>query len=181
MNKKQLLFLILIFFLIYSINAYSASSGILYSTTDEELFKLAVDKGLIPKNPDREWGMNETKKGNTILVWIALNREDKIELIERLKKLFKQDGIIISNTAVHYVDQINRVMISNIRARVDHQEGEPGIKRTFQTLAAMEGDYDDSRDKLEVLREFLGEEMLEFYKKDHPEQYDYLFKADGEN
>jgi len=44
----------------------------------------------------------------------------------------------------------------------------------------MEGDYDDGsgRSKVEILKEFLGSEKFEWYKRNFPERYKYLKELD---
>ena len=178
---KALLLPILILLLINPAHAAPSVEQPMYLSTDEKLKKLAVKKGLIPEHADEAYCWREVEKKNTVLIWIVLRREDKVKLLDGLKEMFKQEDIIISKPSVGYVDQINRVMISNIKDGVPHQEGVPGIKCAFQTLAAMNGDYDDGRNRLEILREFLGEEMFEMYKEKKPRLYKYLLKLDTEN
>ena len=184
MNKKQVRFLILpisILLLIYPTNTYPSFYQKDYFTTDERLRELAVQKNIVPEHIDEAYLWNAIENNNTVLVWIALRREDKVKLLDKFKAQLKQDGIIISNSSVHYVDQINKVIINNISAGLTHQEGKPGIRRAFQALAALEGDYDDGRDRIEILREFLGEEFSRQYKARHPKKYDYLLKWNTSN
>ena len=57
-----------------------------------------------------------------------------------------------------------------------------GIGVVFKSIAIQEGDFDakDGRAKTDILRDYFGEKMTEWYKETFPEKYEYLRKLDEE-
>ena len=55
-----------------------------------------------------------------------------------------------------------------------------GIGTIFKTIAIMERDYDDGsgRSKVEILKDFLGEEKFEWYKEKYPNKFRCIEKMD---
>jgi len=153
----------------------TASRPVYY--TDEQLLTLAIDKNIVPKNRDKAYFEQEIEKENSVTAWIVLSREKKIATIDTLKEMFlEKEGATISNPSEYYVDVVNTVLYKRIvEGGLDSLQG---LKSLFLTTALMEGDYDNGKDKVELLKEHLGEKVFEDYKKDFPEKYQYLVEME---
>ena len=44
----------------------------------------------------------------------------------------------------------------------------------------MEGDFNNGKTKVEVLKDYIGEDGLEAYKREYPAKYQYLLDMDKE-
>ena len=42
----------------------------------------------------------------------------------------------------------------------------------FKTIAVMEGDYDNGKDKVAVAKEYMGEDGFQMYQRMYPEKYE---------
>ena len=146
--------------------------------TDEQLRQLAIKRGLIPSNADIQFCKEQVKKENSITAWIAMERKVKIAFVVELIKLFKEeDGVIIRNPSEYYTDQLNEVVYRSMLNDTGYAAGK-GLKAMFMTIALMEGDFDNGKNKVEALREFVGEERFEMYKQSYPEKYEYLIEME---
>ena len=175
--KKLLTFFLVFYILISSFNFSSfAFIGNSEYVTDEQLKDLAIRKGIIPKNITQDYINKNFRQKNTVVLWFIMNRGDKIALIDTLKEMFKEKGVTIKNPSAYYVDNINNVLYKSLMNEDFFVHTKKGIGTIFKTIAIMEGDYDDGsgRSKVEILKEFLGEETFEWYKKNFPKKYKYL-------
>jgi len=179
---KLLPLLILISFLAIPVSIYPSMLEKDYDVNDEDLRKIAIRKGIVLKDIDKAYIDEETKKGNTLHVWIAANRYEKVKIVDVLKDLYREEEkAIIRNPSVYYVDEMNFIMFTNILHKAyDYSEGK-GLKRLLGTIAVMEGDYDDGKSRVEALRNFLGDEVFDQYKRNYPKRYQCLIEMDKEN
>lgn len=178
---KPLFLPILILFLITPTNIYPSILEKDYYVTDKALKEIAIRKGIVPKDIDKAYIDEETKKGNTLHLWIVASRDEKVKIVDVLKDLYREEEkAIIRNPSMYYVDEMNFVMFTNILHKAyDYSEGK-GLKILLGTVAAMEGDYNDGKSRVEALRNFLGDKVFEQYKRDYPEKYQYLVEMDKE-
>ncbi len=148
-----------------------------YYPTDDDLKSSAIDEGLIPSNADENYIQEEIKNKNTITFWIAVDRENKISMVNGLKRMFnEQSGVIIRKSAAYYVDEINAILWNSIQNGDIKDTGIKGLGYIFKTIAIMDGDFDNGEDKVKLIKEYVGEDYLEQYKKENPDKYDELIE-----
>ena len=182
---KHAILLILILFLVYGGIVYCYSIGYEYfdryeqlPVSDEELRQLAIEKGMLPQISEDFDMQKEMEAKNTITLWLAMDRKTKIKLMNNLKEMFKQKSqVIIDRSSSYYVNEINGVLyISILKGDIDRTTKQ-GLRNIFKTIAVMDGDYDDGRNKVEIFKELIGEEVLQEFKKQYPGRYHSLLKV----
>lgn len=176
---KNLLLSILILCLIFSENAYAISielTGGYYS--DRQLGELAIEKGIIPEEIDGGYLKKATEEKNSVILWIIMNRESKIRFVDRFKKDFQEAGTIIKNPSGYYVDEMTRILYRTISNTNEYFWAKDYVWVTLKAIALMEGDFDNGKSKVEALKDFVGEDTFERYKREYPEKYEYLLSLD---
>lgn len=141
--------------------------------TDEMLEKIAVEKGIIPKDADEAFFNAEIEKKNTVAIWIMIDRKTKLSLIDNLRELNKKDGIIIRLSSEYYVREITGDIYNSV---VNGDVVVMELGNVFKTIAVMEGDYDNEKDKVVFAKEYMGEDGFQMYKRMYPEKYGRLIK-----
>lgn len=150
MNKGQLTF---IWLLLLVSSAYAVSTRIIWND-------IPVKKD-VARYENKEYGtpqeyieaLQEGKCSST-WVWVHLDRDTKLTLIEGLKQMFKEkSNVIICKPTQFYVDAINEM----IEADSEAQYYKLGV--IFKTIAIMEYDFDEGVDKDETARKWLGEDL----------------------
>ena len=181
---KPLFLAILISILILCGNVYSydVTTRTSYDEcyTDEELRKLAIEKGIIPEDADYAYFKEQLAQQNSVTTWILVERKSKIQTVNQLKKMFlEENGVKIKKPSGYYVDEMNGVIYNSTKGDEYFSTAKKGVGVIFKTIAIQEGDYDpsDDRSKVEILRDFFGE-RFEWYKETFPEKYEYLIKLD---
>jgi hypothetical protein len=175
--------LILILLLVSIPNAYSI---IIERTdgktviTDEQVKEAAIANGAIPESPEDFDMEKELESKNTIIIWINMDRNDKIRLIDTLKEKFRENGVIIGYPSEYYVNEINGVIYNDMQREEMINPTKKGVGAIFKSIALMDGDYNNGGSRIEALREYSGEELFEYYKEHYPEKYEYLLKLDSE-
>jgi len=143
--RLRLFFSILLFILVSCEDVYPfapAQSQVKEEVNiDAKLKQLAIEKGIIPEDADRSYLREEMDEKNTITMWILMSRENKISVIDDLKKKYKEAGIIINNSTGDYVDSINIVIYDSILSGDIDSEKKKGIGTLFKALAIMNKDY----------------------------------------
>ncbi|MFH1363321.1 MAG: hypothetical protein ABIH45_03820 [Candidatus Omnitrophota bacterium] len=150
--------------------------------TDQQLFDLAVELGVVSKDNIAEQFRQATSNNQTIIAWILMPREAKATLIVGLKEDFKEkEGVSIKNLSEYYIDQINGVIYKSMKGDKYFSYTKKGLGVIFKTIAIQEGDYDtgDGKSKVEILKSHLGEKF-EWYKETFPDKYQYLVEMDKE-
>lgn len=177
---RRLIALIVLFILIFSELAYSAvSKNMPYfkqdqTVSDKDLIDIAIKNSVIPEKRSKSYVNQQFKEKNTVNAWIAMTREDKLRIIDELKGAYYKKGVIIRLSNSYYVDEINGVLYNSF------ESGEPifalgkGLGRIFKTIAVMDGDYDNGKNKVVLAKEVLGTDMFEFYKVTYPKKYEKL-------
>jgi len=148
--------------------------------TDEQVRQAAIEKGIISANPDDFDKEKEIESKNTLILWINMNRDDKVSLIDAIKEKFKENGVIIKYPSEYYVNEINGVIYNDMQREEMINPTKKGLGVAFESIALMDGDYDNGGSRVEALREYFGEEQFEYYKENFPEKYEYLLKLDSE-
>ncbi len=180
MNKLKLPLIILISLLIYVQEAYSFLPERINSQTvisDEKLKTTAINKDLISKTPDREKSSSCT---NSLAVWFNLDRGIKIMFIDGLIEEFKHGGITIKQSAEYYVTQVNNAIYESLRKGNRDDIRTKGLGEIFKIIVVMDGDYNNGQSKIETLRESVGSDLLETYRKRYPLKYKHLKVLDKE-
>ncbi len=145
--------------------------------TDEYLRTLAVEKGVVKENWKDIGYDDELRERNTIVMWILFSGEEKTAVVDGFKDAFKQRGINIERASEYYVSEINNVIYRNILTGDVTNANKKGLGVIFKTLVLMEGDFGDGKDKIESLREYIGQEKFDEYKKAYPKKYERLLKT----
>jgi len=177
--------LILILLLISCNNAYPSQITPWFRNnehcTDHQLKTLAIEYGVIPENADEAYLQTQKEEKKTITIWILLEHKKKVALIDNLKKMFLEEkSVIIKNPTEYYVDEINGVIYNSTKGDKHFSTSKEGVGIIFKTIALQEGDFDNGESKVKALRESLGEEKFEWYKKEFPEKYQFLVEMDKE-
>lgn len=141
--------------------------------TNDMLKKVALEKGIIPKDADDAFFNAEVKKNNLITVWIMVDDNIRLSLIDSLRQLNKKEGVIIRLPSEYYVREITDDIYNSI-VKGDIVVMELG--NVFKTIAIMEGDYDNGKDKVAVAKEYMGEDGFLMYQRMYPEKYEKLIK-----
>ncbi|MCK5706596.1 MAG: hypothetical protein KAI43_02995 [Candidatus Aureabacteria bacterium] len=173
---KRSIFILLILFTssIYaSVPKKDFKLEIIEKVTDENLKDLALKKGVIPKNVSKQ---EELDKKNTVTLWILQPRDEKINLINFLKKTYKDDGVFIKKPAELYVDEINTVIYNSLNGDFVFGRDKKGVGVIFKTIAIMDGDFDNGENKLKLLKEWFGPEQTKRIKKYFPGKIEKLNK-----
>ena len=171
--------MILLFLAFYPTYAYcysnSSDTPFVFSTnviTDKELRNLAIEEGIFPANIEDFNIQEEVKAKNTVTIWYAMDRAEKITLITETKKLHAdKGGAIIKRPSSYYVNEINDVLYNSIKNGDIWSMRKKGLGNIFKTIAIMDGDYDDGRDKVEILNEHLSDKMLAYFRENYPDKY----------
>ncbi|MBN2483977.1 MAG: hypothetical protein JXD21_07250 [Candidatus Omnitrophica bacterium] len=183
MNKLKNILLIIGWVVVATANSYAVIDEALpiiedqSLITSEELKEHAVMYNVIPKETDEVYLHEQIEKGNSVIVWILMSHEQKVLMIDQLKKMSKEKGgVTINYPSGFYVNGINGVLYNSIRGDEVFSDAKKGVGVIFENIALQEGDYDDGsgQSKIEILKKHLGEEMFELYKVWFPERYKAL-------
>ena len=91
-------------------------------------------------------------KCSSMWLWIHLDKEGKVSMIENLKRTaYEKEKIVINKPAQFYVDAIDEVAAS------DSNAPQFRLFPVFKTIAIMEYDYDEGIDKDETARNWFGD------------------------
>jgi hypothetical protein len=179
--NKQLLFILILSMIFLTGNAYP-HTGYLKPfqgacPTDEEVRDFAIEKGILPEDLDSIDTKKEMEAGNSMVIWLMTDREKKIVIIDAVKQMFqKKEDVIISKSASYYVDEMNGVLYNSIEnGDIANFKGR-GVGNIFKTIAIMDGDFDNGQDRVELFKEWLGEDILELYREEFPDRYEKLLK-----
>ena len=176
LKAKSLIPLLLLLFLSLSIPAviadiypleYSASSSI----GDKDLRRIAIERNLIPEDWKDMDLSSDIEEANTIVMWIIMSHQEKLQVVEGLKRKFAESGVIIKHPSQYYTAQINGIIYKNMLRDDISSTKKKGLGNIFKMIALVDGDFDNGQDKLGALEEFLGPESFEEYKKVYPDKY----------
>jgi hypothetical protein len=101
------------------------------------------------------------QEGKCSSVWVYMNmdRESKISLIDSFKQMYKEkEGVIINQSAEYYVDEIDAVIAD------DQDAKNYKLKIIFTTIAVMDYDFDEGMDKEETYMKWLEPAYFEIIK-----------------
>ncbi|MBM3252793.1 MAG: hypothetical protein FJZ16_00880 [Candidatus Omnitrophica bacterium] len=103
-------------------------------------------------------------KCSSVWVWMHLDEQDKVKLINGLKQTFKEKGnAIIQKPTEFYVKEID-ILIARDEESKNHRLG-----IIFKTIAVMEYDFDEGIDKEETAKNWLGD-FYEVFKSSQVEK-----------
>ena len=145
--------------------------------TDDQLRQLAISKGIIPEDEKVDF-YKEIEEGNTIVMWILMPEEEKLAVVEGLKAKFKQEDIAITNPSSYYVSEINGIIYKSIVTGDISSTNKKGLGVIFKTVALMDGDFQDGKNKLRSLQDYIGEEKFEEFRRLYPDKYQRLLEMD---
>lgn len=105
--------------------------------------------------------------------WMKQNTAFKTALVKGVIERAAQDNITIRLPPEYYVKEIDQLILNMIR-----NGNEAALKNStgasLKTIAVMDCDWDNGKDRVEYAREFLGQALFERFKIDYPEKYKKL-------
>ena len=105
-----------------------------------------------------------------------MDNKTRVSIIDNFREMNKKAGVIIKLPSEHYVREITSDIYNSIvKGDVVVLE----LANIFKTLAIMEGDYDNGKDKVAVAKEYMGEDGFQMYKKMYPEKYEKLIRMNN--
>lgn len=141
--------------------------------TDDMLMKVALEKGIIPKDADETFLKAQIEKKNTVTIWIMIDNNARLSIIDNFRELNKREGIIIRLPSEYYAREITDDIYNSI---VNGDVVVMELGNIFKTIAVMEGDYDNGKDKVAFAKEYMGEDGFRMYQRLYPEKYEKLMK-----
>ena len=102
-----------------------------------------------------------------------IDSKTRISIIDNMRELNKKEGVIIKLPSEYYVAEITDDIYNSI---VKEDVVQMELANIFKTVAIMEGDYDNGKDKVEVAKEYMGEDGFEMYRQLYPEKYKNLMR-----
>ena len=103
--------------------------------------------------------------------WQALAQERKAPIIQGAIELHDQHGTAIRRPAEFYVRELD-ALAEKYRANGNPHIADP-VAVAFQSIALMEGDWDNGEDPLLLAQQFMGEAFAVFQQR-FPEKYQHL-------
>ncbi|MCK5394290.1 MAG: hypothetical protein KAI91_08120, partial [Candidatus Omnitrophica bacterium] len=85
--------------------------------TDNELRQLALDTGILPAGYEDAFIKKDLVKRDMVIAWIILSQDDKIKIVENIKKEFIKNNVVISKNSIYYVNKINNIIYQSILIR----------------------------------------------------------------
>ena len=143
--------------------------------TDNELRQLALETGILPAGYEDAFIKKDLEKRDMVIVWILLSQDDKIKIVENIKKEFIKNNVVILKNSIYYVNKINNIIYQSILSRDANFRLDDKIKSLMKLIAVIEGDYDDGRNKKDVLVEYIGEDAANEYKFKYPFEFKSFF------
>ena len=95
-------------------------------------------------------------------------------MIEMMIKMFRQSGVSIKKSSEYYVSELNSALYKSLKQGDIGAEQKKGLGNLFKAFALMDADFDDGSNQIESLRDCIGEELFEDYKKRYPDKYERL-------
>jgi hypothetical protein len=146
-----------------------------------QLKRIAVSEGVIPEDVSSSLWKKWQESGESVLIWIISPEKNKVDLISGLQRIHDANEIEIEKDPRYYVNKINVAIFENIKGGNTEEVINKGIIDIFRDIAIMEGYYNEDRPKVEVLRDYLGEEKLDEYKAKYPNKYKEILKDKNNN
>jgi len=105
--------------------------------------------------------------------WMAKDDDFKHKLVKAYINAANEDNVKMRLSVDYYVKEIDLLIQQSIK------NGEQaGLDNSFgialKTIAIMEGDFDNGKNKLELAKEFMGPIVFEDFMKRHPDKYKKL-------
>ncbi|MDA8125288.1 MAG: hypothetical protein M0009_08890 [Deltaproteobacteria bacterium] len=101
----------------------------------------------------------EKKTAFALRDWMGKNETFKTQLVTSFIAAAKNDRVTIRLPVEYYVREID-LLIRNSIANGEEQGLDNSWAISFKTIAAMEGDWDNGKDKLEFAKELMGPEIF---------------------
>jgi len=146
--------------------------------TGKEAREIAIEKGILPKNIDEAVIKDLLERKDVLSLWLIADRLKKIRIVDRMKALAYEDGVIIRSHSEYYVEEINKGLYTSIKNEDKHNNMANPVEFVFKLIALEQGDYDNGMGKVEALRDYAGDELFEWYKTMCPKKYQYLVEMD---
>jgi hypothetical protein len=110
--------------------------------------------------------------------WIGKDKNFKIQLVTAMVSLFRADGVTIRLPVEFYVEKIDQLIQNSINNSDNRQcyKFENSWDECFKIIAAMEGDWGNGKDKVQVAQEIMGYECFNQFSQIYPEKYINLLK-----
>lgn len=109
----------------------------------------------------------------TLRDWMAKDNDFKHKLVQAYINAAKEDKVNMRLPVDYYVKEIDLLIQTSIKngeeAGIDNSFGV-----TLKTIAVMEGDWGNGRNRLEFAKEFMGPAVFEDFIKRYPAKYKKL-------
>jgi hypothetical protein len=122
----------------------------------------------------------DKKPAFTLRDWITKDAEVKRTLVQGYIDVAKDHKVIIRLQAEHYCKEIDS-LVQRMMKNGDEAGLDASVGTVIKTIAVMEGDWDNGKNKLEYAKKFMGPAMFEDFMKQYPEKYNKLLKESENN
>ncbi|NLD39088.1 MAG: hypothetical protein GX654_19685 [Desulfatiglans sp.] len=117
----------------------------------------------------------EKKTAFSMRDWMEKDNGFKTKLVNEFISVAKKNGVLIRLPVEYYVKEIDLLIQNSINNGNEHAL-DNSWAISFKTIAAMEGDWDNGKDKLLFAQELMGSELFKQFIKMYPDKYEKLFK-----
>lgn len=105
--------------------------------------------------------------------WAHSDPRFKLALVTNMIKLWSQHHVAIRRPAEYYVHELDLEVKNSLVNGTSALDPDVSVGAAFRTIAVMDCDWDDGRDRLASAKEWLGPEM-EMVRQRYPEKYKRL-------
>jgi hypothetical protein len=107
--------------------------------------------------------------------WMKIDTPTKLRIMKGFIEIAQKDGVTMRLSPEFYVKEVDGIIDNSIRYH-DEKHLDTAVGIIIHTIAAMDGDWDNGRVKLEVATKWLGPENFESFKKRMPQKYARLLQ-----
>lgn len=112
--------------------------------------------------------------------WMTKDNDFKHKLVQSFINAAKEDNVTMRLSVDYYVKEMDALIQNSIK-----NGEETGIDNSFgialKTIAVMEGDWDNGKNKLEFAEGFMGPVVFKDFMKRYPEKYNKLLQETKDN
>lgn len=108
--------------------------------------------------------------------WLKQDRGFKLALVKGFIDVAKEDKVTLRLPTEYYVKELDNLVENSIKNR-DEARLKTSVGIALKTIAVMDCDWDNGKDRFEEARAFLGEATFDFYKKNYPAKYQKLING----
>jgi hypothetical protein len=109
----------------------------------------------------------------TLETWSKQEYTFKLALVKAVINVAQKDNVAVRLPPEYYVKEIDQ-LIENIITNRNESALKSSTAVALKTIAVMDCDWDNGRDRLTFAHEFLGNARFSSFRKDYPEKYQKL-------